>query len=681
MRRIYLAAKLVFMVLLVFIRISTETFCQKFADQPYTTRSSYGIFADVDFNFHTANFRNLPFAESCCPGFEIGTGFGYEFGLFYLIPFTDQLELNLRGGYFNLSGVLSKTEPTTVFDLSTKRSVNGEFEHSVDGTLNSAGLMPLLSYRLSDQMRLHGGFRAAYLLTKSIKLKEEISTPNWGTFDNGFRVRNQKEGDIDGTIDAALVAGISYDLPLNSTYTLFLVPEAFFSFGLTSMGTGLAWTVNTLNAGIAIKYAPRKIIPPKPPPPPPVAPPLPPPPPPPAPPALDATILAVGLEKDGKEKDVSTMRIEEFQATRMHPLLNYIFFDENSAEIHVRYKRITEKEKEDFSVNKLYNLKTMEVYYQLLNIVGRRLQAYPQSNVTLTGTNSDEGLEKGNMALSKSRADAMKDYLVNVWNIPESRITVKSKNLPDLPSNITNDDGKAENRRVEISSNFPQVLEPMIIGDTVREANPPNIRFKSKINTPIGVKQWKVITMQTDKNLRIFSGTGTPPDKIDWDLGREEEQTYIPRFTEPLKYKLWILDNDNKEWESAVQVLPVEQVTIEHKQFEMIGDKRIDKFSLIQFGFNKSDLSKDHIFIADKAKKIVQKNSIIQIIGHTDRIGDELLNLDLSKKRANSTAKYLMVPFETATGVGEEKPLYLNDTPEGRFYNRTVTLEIVTPIE
>ena len=68
------------------------------------------------------------------------------------------------------------------------------------------------------------------------------------------------------------------------------------------------------------------------------------------------------------------------------------------------------------------------------------------------------------------------------------------------------------------------------------------------------------------------------------------------------------------------------------------------------------------------------------IEGHTDNVGDESFNLQLSEKRAASVKNFLVETYgidesrlETK-GYGETKPVVTNDTPEGRQNNRRVEL-------
>jgi OOP family OmpA-OmpF porin len=70
----------------------------------------------------------------------------------------------------------------------------------------------------------------------------------------------------------------------------------------------------------------------------------------------------------------------------------------------------------------------------------------------------------------------------------------------------------------------------------------------------------------------------------------------------------------------------------------------------------------------------------ISIEGHTDNVGEDAANLDLSKRRAASVKTYLMERYSVeesrlqTQGFGESKPVGTNDTPEGRQNNRRVEL-------
>lgn len=80
--------------------------------------------------------------------------------------------------------------------------------------------------------------------------------------------------------------------------------------------------------------------------------------------------------------------------------------------------------------------------------------------------------------------------------------------------------------------------------------------------------------------------------------------------------------------------------------------------------------------IADVLKENPSIN--IMIVGHTDSDGNDVSNLDLSKRRAAAVKNYLVRQFAIdasrmqTDGMGETQPVDNNNTPEGKANNRRV---------
>ncbi|MGR0278956.1 OmpA family protein [Marinomonas dokdonensis] len=78
----------------------------------------------------------------------------------------------------------------------------------------------------------------------------------------------------------------------------------------------------------------------------------------------------------------------------------------------------------------------------------------------------------------------------------------------------------------------------------------------------------------------------------------------------------------------------------------------------------------------------VHPNAKVHIEGHTDNVGDESYNKELSLNRAQSVANVLTSYFKvdparvTYKGYGEEQPIADNSTAEGRSRNRRVMAEV-----
>jgi len=72
----------------------------------------------------------------------------------------------------------------------------------------------------------------------------------------------------------------------------------------------------------------------------------------------------------------------------------------------------------------------------------------------------------------------------------------------------------------------------------------------------------------------------------------------------------------------------------------------------------------------------------IEIAGHTDNVGDEVSNIELSQKRADSVKRYLMgtgiaEDMLVAKGYGESSPVISNETKQGRAMNRRTEIRVI----
>lgn len=103
----------------------------------------------------------------------------------------------------------------------------------------------------------------------------------------------------------------------------------------------------------------------------------------------------------------------------------------------------------------------------------------------------------------------------------------------------------------------------------------------------------------------------------------------------------------------------------------------------IQFETGKDVIRPTSFIILNNVVKIMQENPeyLLEINGHTDNVGDDDDNLDLSNRRANSVKKYLSdkgvdAARMTAQGYGETKPVEDNATAAGRAKNRRVEFKV-----
>lgn len=640
-------------------------------------KPKYGLYTGFGMNLYNADFRNLPGVPNCCPKFTSGNGFGFSFGLLYDFYLNNESYISIRGDFSKYDGLLKTLETTS--GIIDGKSAEVSFAHTIDSYISSLGIQGLYSYNFYKEFSGHLGFRFGFPVSATYKQKEEIVNPvDRGTFPDGTRIRNQNSGNIPEVngLQMSVNLGLSYELPLNRKKWLFLVPELFYGYNFTNIVKDVDWNLHTLRLGAAIKY--RIPPPPPPPPPPPLLPPDPDYPMPPRPPEIFADLEVVQLDSNKNVQKDFKIKIEDFTSLNLRPLLNYIFFDENSSEIPNRYHKLKKSETENFTLKRLANLDVLPTYYHILNIVGKRLNEIPGANITLIGTNQNFNEEKGNIQLSERRALAVKDYLVNIWNVNEKQIKIVSRNLPKEPANNNELGGPDENRRVEIVSDDWRILEPVITGDTIRKISETAFHFIPKIKSDAGLEEWSIDVKQNNKRLIKFFGE-KPTDKIEWQINQKD--TSSPRQSGIVEVVLSAKDKLGQEAKSSPKKISIEQLTIDKKRLERIADKEFEYYSLILFDYGKSDLGKENRSVLDFVKSRVSEKSTVTITGYTDNIGDDETNLKLSEARAKSAAKRLNLPNAKVFGVGESELLYDNTLPEGRFYCRTVKITIETPVQ
>ena len=84
----------------------------------------------------------------------------------------------------------------------------------------------------------------------------------------------------------------------------------------------------------------------------------------------------------------------------------------------------------------------------------------------------------------------------------------------------------------------------------------------------------------------------------------------------------------------------------------------------------------------EASRELLNRATYIEVVGHTDDVGDDAYNLDLSEKRANAVLDYLVAGGVDGSkivtvGMGESLPVASNTTDEGRAENRRVDVLVL----
>jgi len=402
----------------------------------------------------------------------------------------------------------------------------------------------------------------------------------------------------------------------------------------------------------------------------------------------ESDYVKLAKKNNPKIADFRGLVMKETITRNLYPLLNYVFFDEGKSDIPERYILFDNaSQTKIFADTSIYG-GTLDKYYHLMNIYGYRLQKNPNVKIKIVGCNDGESkAEKGNLDLSKQRATNIYNYFKNVWGIAESRMELKFQNKPDLPTNIKVDSiGIQENRRVEIITTEWDVAKPVFDVGSVTEPQPVDMDFVLKNGIEDGLIEKRRIEIKTDAGAwNTLTEIGITDPKINWNW--KNTKFKYPIDEKPYIALLVVTTHTGAECKSDPINIPVLQISTDKMRIESTADSTREIYNLILFPFDKSDAGAiNERIMNDYVYGRVYPTSAVEVVGHTDVVGMYEHNKKLSDRRSDyvrgginkkSGGKYGLL---TSRGVGEEDPLYSNDLPEGRFYNRTVQVLVKTPL-
>jgi outer membrane protein OmpA-like peptidoglycan-associated protein len=377
------------------------------------------------------------------------------------------------------------------------------------------------------------------------------------------------------------------------------------------------------------------------------------------------------------------------QVSETLPLSNSVFFEEGSTQVAPRYITLTKSQAASFKEDQLQNeqsvtmtgrsARQLNVYHNILNIVGDRLRSNPGTVISLTGA-SGNGPQEGRVL-----AESVKQYLVTAFGIDGTRITTQGRTKPVIPSEQPGGTKelvllRAGDRQVEITSISPQLLmevggnlmKPVHIMAT--QADPLDSRVVLTVDSAQQLlKSWSVDVTDEKGNAQHYGPFTRDQESISGAtiLGNNPEGDYKVVMTGETRKGLPIRK------ESTVHLVRQDQTTAKNSRYSVLYD----------FDRSNSIASYDK-FLSEVVSASIADGSTVIIHGHTDVIGDEDHNLKLSKERADDVQNILQrsltkagknnVKFETL-GFGEDasNAPFENNLPEEHFYNRTVIIDIV----
>lgn len=378
----------------------------------------------------------------------------------------------------------------------------------------------------------------------------------------------------------------------------------------------------------------------------------------------------------------SQVTIEEVSTIDSAPLLNYVFFETGQNALSDRYVQFKEQADTDgFAESSLQG--ALEKYNHILNIIGLRMRQHTDAVVSLVGCNSNVGQELGRNDLSRSRAESVQAYLRYVWGIDPGRMTVETRNLPEAPSTSRIPEGQAENQRVEIRSDHPAILDTVKSEYVEKASDTTLVKVVPVITAEAGIREWEIILRAGDQVLGTFEGQGEMAASYELPL----DKSHLDQMAAAgeIQASLKVTDKENNALETSdAALLPVRFVKRQERLAQKQGYKVREQYALILFDYDSAAIKARNKTIVDRIVERIKAlpQAAIEIVGHTDNIGKEEYNIQLSQRRAEAVKTQFIETGEpvsnrlSVAGAGPSSPLYDNDAPEGRSLNRTVTIAL-----
>ncbi len=269
----------------------------------------------------------------------------------------------------------------------------------------------------------------------------------------------------------------------------------------------------------------------------------------------------------------------------------------------------------------------------------------------------------------------------------ESRISTEGRVKPLLPSEVPGATKelaflRAGDSRVEIESNSPDLT--MQIGGAPHHYGLKPVTVVDVVEDPL------------DSHV-LFNVVGAKDVLASWSLEVTDSQGKVQRFgpstreQENVSGNVILGDKARGDYkvvmlgQSKTGKLIRKEATVSLVRREDAAPEAI-RFRIL-FGFDESEsVVRYETFLTDIVAPLIPSNGVVVIHGYTDIIGEEEYNDNLSFERVRDTQRILERATSSKRGItyetmwfGENLQFsqFDNNLPEGRFYNRSVIIDVV----
>jgi hypothetical protein len=245
---------------------------------------------------------------------------------------------------------------------------------------------------------------------------------------------------------------------------------------------------------------------------------------------LRAALQLQFIDEEGqvtRDARLSAVRVESRRVVSFVPA---IVFDNASTEIPERYQLLSIQQARTWKEGASFATSTAHWQYDVLNVIGARMKRLSSTTCTLIAVVDDQ--QNGRSA---ERIASIRSYLASRFGIRESRIQTRLISASEDASLVTPS-------TVVIDQASPELLAPTEFTVSTIETQLPRLQLLPDVISEAGVRSWSISALTDDQPVRTFSGSGTLPASVAWDMN--EDVVADAAFKKPLVLTLQVEDVD-----------------------------------------------------------------------------------------------------------------------------------------
>lgn len=598
-------------------------------------------------NTHSGNFSSFEGAADCAT-FYSGKGNGLIGSIGYEFPLSSMVHLGINAGFAQRSANLENDVVFTSREPNTQQTTSLTLRNTLAATLSymelGTDIRPTLFERLvGGPLRLFAGARLYVPLTNTFSQSERIVSPANAVFKADNRQQRQivtGEMTTNPKIGFGFSGGIENILMVSKKVGL--TQQIGYDYNVSPVTNDASWNIGSFHFQLGLRLSFDKEI--------------------------EKPIQVIEEVTNLPEAPLVVKKSEatpnlgiQIRAVRakvvsgnevlsLPPLVNSIFFDQNSSQIPERYNRETTLSNDELTMSALQYQS-----YAIATIVAT-IKANPNAKLKIIGATS--GDDESGVQLAEARAQTVKKALVEA-GIADNIIRTEAKVLPENPSNQQYATGREENRRVDL------ILENVQLKAYVSRRQYAEIKGEVALDI-------QSANMKSGTKLRL-NGVCLSPETVSLPAD-SAKMTLNCRFdknqtTFPLEVKASsAFANASTAAEVSLAEMPTEVVELNLDNFKAV----------LRFGYDSRVLSSENKELLRQMTNLIPAGSTVTIVGGADATGGEEYNRKLSQDRAEATEKFIRSisgdKFTIKTAVSTEK--FAEDTPEGRFLNRNLQIKV-----